>query len=314
MARRKHPDFRELDGILLFDKPKGLSSNQALQQVRRLFGAEKGGHTGSLDPLATGLLPMCFGEATKIAGLLLAESKAYETVARFGVETDTADADGEVIARKPVATIDDLAIDAALRSFIGSIRQIPPIYSALKQGGEPLYLKARRGEHVEVEAREVRIDAIERLERGPDWVRLRVECGSGTYIRSLVRDLGAALGCGAHVEELRRLWAEPFRAPRMVTLEQLQVVAAQGRDALDALLLPIEAGLAHTPQLVLDPDQALRLGQGQVLPWPTSLPAGGYAAMSQDGRALALVELQADGGLRPRRLLRWAAIGASEAR
>lgn len=309
MARRKHPAFRELDGILLLDKPRGISSNAALQQARRLFAAEKGGHTGSLDPLATGLLPLCFGEATKIAGLLLAERKAYETLARFGIETDTADADGEVIARAPVPTLDVVEVKAALQPFLGRIRQIPPIYSALKQGGEPLYLKARRGEQVEVEAREVEIHAIALMDLGPDWARLRIECGSGTYIRSLVRDLGAALGCGAHVAELRRLWVEPFQNPLMHSLDALQAVAAQGRDALDALLLPLEAGLAHVPQLRLSDEQAHRLGQGQALEWPNQA-VGEYAAMSTTGRALGLVQLEGDGRLRPRRLFRWAAVGA----
>jgi len=312
MARRKHPAFRELDGILLLDKPRGISSNAALQQARRLFAAEKGGHTGSLDPLATGLLPLCFGEATKIAGLLLAERKAYETLARFGIETDTADADGEVISQRPVLPLEVSAVEAALQVFLGRIRQIPPIYSALKQGGEPLYLKARRGDHVEVEAREVEIYAIELMELGPDWARLRIECGSGTYIRSLVRDLGAALGCGAHVAELRRLWVEPFQNPLMYSLDALQDAAAHGRDALDALLLPLEAGLAHVPQLRLSDEQAHRLGQGQALEWPDQ-SAGDYAVMSMTGRALGLVQLEADGRLRPRRLFRWAAVGASAA-
>lgn len=309
MARRKHPAFREVDGILLLDKPRGVSSNQALQQARRLFAAEKGGHTGSLDPLATGLLPLCFGEATKIAGLLLAERKAYETLARFGIETDTADADGETTARRPIPTLDALMLRVALEPFLGRIRQVPPIYSALKQGGEALYVKARRGEHIEIAAREVEIHAIELIEFGPDWARLRVECGSGTYIRSLVRDLGAKLGCGAHVAELRRLWVEPFRTPQMHTLDALQATAAEGRDALDALLLPIEAGLAHVPQLVVSDEQIQRLGQGQALEWLETAATGEYAAMTPTGRAVGMVQLEADGRLRPRRLFRWAAIG-----
>jgi len=219
--------FRRLDGILLLDKPQGLSSNQALQRVRHLFRADKGGHTGSLDPLATGLLPVCFGEATKIAGGLLGARKAYETVARLGVVTDTDDAEGQPLRERPVPAINIDTIDAALAQLAGRIQQRPPVYSALKRGGEPLYAKARRGEVIEVEAREVEVHAFELLNAADlldgdePLLRLHVECGSGTYVRSLVRDLGELLGCGAHVAELRRLWVDPFREPRMWTLEAL---------------------------------------------------------------------------------------------
>lgn len=300
--RKKHPAFRELDGILLLDKPRGMSSNAVLQVVRRLFSAEKGGHTGALDPLATGLLPLCFGEATKIAGLLLSERKAYETLARLGVETDTCDADGAIIAERPVPSLAVAQVRDALAPLLGRIRQVPPIYSALKLQGEPLYLKARRGESVEVAAREVQVHAIDLIELGADSIRLRIECGSGTYIRSLVRDLGAALGCGAHVAELRRLWVEPFRSPRMYTVAELESVATQGREALDALLLPIEAGLVGLRAFRLDRDQARRLGQGQVLPWAAEV-AGEGVACDESGRALGLVVLT-DAGLRPKRLFK----------
>jgi tRNA pseudouridine55 synthase len=300
--RRKHPAFRELDGLLLLDKARGMSSNAALQLARRLFGAEKGGHTGALDPLATGLLPLCFGEATKIAGLLLSERKAYETVARFGIETDTADADGAIIAERAVPVLSEAQVSAALQPFVGRIAQVPPIYSALKRDGEALYLKARRGESVEIAARDVDVYRIDVLGLEPDGVRLQVECGSGTYIRSLVRDLGASLGCGAHVAELRRLWVEPFRAPRMYTLDALEAVAGDGRAALDALLLPIEAGLAGMRSFLLDADEARRLGQGQVLSRPDEADGGGVAYGS-GGKALGLVDL-VRGELRPRRLFR----------
>jgi tRNA pseudouridine55 synthase len=296
--RRKHPAFRELDGILLLDKPHGMSSNAALQLARRLYRAEKGGHTGALDPLATGLLPLCFGETTKIAGLLLSERKSYETLARFGVETDTADADGEVIERRPVPPLSHALVEAALLPFIGRIQQVPPIYSALKRDGEPLYLRARRGEVVEVEAREVHVERIELLELGADFARLRIECGSGTYVRSLVRDLGAALGCGAHVEALRRLWVDPFRAPRMHTLEELQSLEPAARDAL---LLPIEAGLSGFDAIALDLDQARRLAQGQAVSCETSLAAREVVAYGPSGRALGLARLEGQ-ELRPRRL------------
>lgn len=300
MSRRKpHPDFRPIDGLLLLDKPRGMSSNAALQQARRLVGAEKGGHTGALDPLATGLLPLCFGEATKIAGLLLAERKAYETLAVFGAETDTCDADGEVTARHPLP--DPARLAQALPAFIGRIQQVPPVYSALKRDGEPLYAKARRGEAVEIAPRTVDVHAIEIVEASEDHARLRIECGSGTYIRSLVRDLARALGSGAHVGELRRCWVEPFRAPRMHTLEALAAARAQGR--IGDLLLPIDAGLAHFPKVQLDADQSRRLGQGQTLFW-SGAGEGEHAAFDEGGRVLGLVTLR-EGRLMPRRMFTW---------
>jgi tRNA pseudouridine55 synthase len=306
--RRKHPAFRELDGILLLDKPGGMSSNAALQLARRLYRAEKGGHTGALDPLATGLLPLCFGETTKIAGLLLSERKSYETLARFGIETDTADADGIAIERRPVPPLTRAAVEAALVPFIGRIQQVPPIYSALKLDGEPLYVRARRGEIVEVPAREVVVDRIELLELGVDFARLQVDCGSGTYIRSLVRDLGAVLGCGAHVEALRRLWVDPFRAPCMHTLEALQGMDPVARDAV---LLPIEAGLTGFPRVALDADQSKRLGQGQAVSLePGTADRDEAVAYGPDGRALGLVD-RIGAEVRPRRLFHAARAAAA---
>ena len=314
--------FRPLDGILLLDKPAGLSSNQALQRVRHLLRAEKGGHTGALDPLATGLLPLCFGEATKIAGLLLGGRKAYEAEVRLGQVTDTDDADGQVLRERPVPTLDRDTVEAALKPFLGRIRQRPPIYSALKQGGEPLYAKARRGEAIVVPEREVEVDAIELVALDGGRLRLAVTCGSGTYIRSLARDLGEALGCGAHITALRRTWVEPFNPPAMFTFESLEAVAASGREgALEALLLPVEAGLAHWPAAVVGPDEARRLGQGQAVSGLKSLlqgadeaPVGGTSVpkpftvnlLDESGRSLGLGEWREDGQLWPKRLFRWA--------
>jgi tRNA pseudouridine55 synthase len=294
--------FRPLDGLVLLDKPAGLSSNQALQQARRIFRAAKGGHTGALDPLATGLLPLCFGEATKIAGLLLGARKAYETTAMLGLTTDTDDADGQPLRERPVPALDDAAIEAALALLRGHIRQRAPIYSALKQGGEPLYARARRGEAIEAPVREVEVHALELLERDGPRLRLRVECGSGTYVRSLVRDLGEALGCGAHVQVLRRLWVEPFRSPRMFTLEHLQALA-QDPEALDACLLPVAAGLIDYQRVELDAGQAHRFGQGQRLR-PAGAPTGPaeVAAFDASGRVLGMAQLDETGLLHPKRL------------
>jgi tRNA pseudouridine55 synthase len=313
MSQKPRTVFRELHGLLLLDKPQGLSSNQALQRARHLFRAEKAGHTGSLDPLATGLLPICFGEATKIAGGLLGARKAYETVARLGVVTDTDDAEGQPLRERPVPELTIPRIDTALRQLTGRIRQRPPIYSALKRGGEPLYAKARRGETVEIEEREVDVhafdllNAADLLHSGEPLLRLHVECGSGTYVRSLVRDLGELLGCGAHVAELRRLWVDPFREPRMWTLEALQdLVERAGERVLDACLLPIEAGMTAWPEVQVSPAQAQRLGQGQSVSGDFR-PAGSVALFDGSGRALGLGEVDGDGRLRPQRLFTWAA-------
>jgi tRNA pseudouridine55 synthase len=281
---------RDIHGILLFDKPQGLSSNQALQSVRRLYGAAKAGHTGSLDPLATGLLPVCFGEATKIAGLLLGSRKAYVTEAKLGETTDTDDAEGRILQTREVPAIDDASIDAALATLTGRITQVPPAYSAIKQGGEPLYRRARRGESVEVPEREVDVHAFTLVGRVPSGLRLHVECGSGTYVRSLVRDLGERLGCGAHVVSLRRLWVEPFLTPRMTGLDELGGIAENGgAAALDALLMPLESGLAGYSRVAVDEAAARRLRQGQLADAPDA-PPGRHMALDAAGRAVALVE------------------------
>lgn len=257
---RSRTQFRPLHGILLLDKPAGMSSNQALQRVRHLLRAEKGGHTGSLDPLATGLLPLCLGEATKIAGLLLGEDKAYETTALLGASTDTDDADGSLIEQRPVPELDRTTLERALKRFLGRIEQRPPQYSALKQGGVANYQRARAGEVVEVASRQVEVMAIEIVDWQSPRLTLRIHCGSGTYIRSMVRDLGEQLGCGAHVERLRRLWVRPFVEPRMHTLAELESFDEPAREAC---LLPLDEGLRHLPALEIEAEQLAKLRQGQ---------------------------------------------------
>jgi tRNA pseudouridine55 synthase len=296
--------FRPLDGILLLDKPPGLSSNQALQRVRHLLRAAKGGHTGALDPLATGLLPLCFGEATKVAGLLLGGHKAYRATVALGLTTDTDDADGRVLRERPVPDLTPELVMKALGPFLGRIRQRPPIYSALKQGGEALYAKARRGEEIQVPEREVDVDAIELLALQGSQLELAITCGSGTYIRSIARDLGEVLGCGAHVTALRRTWVDPFRAPLMHTLASLEALEEPAREAL---LLPVEAGLAHWPSLALEPEAARRLGLGQAVAVPGARPGPELNVTDLSGRSLGLGRVGEDGLLRPRRLFCWAA-------
>ena len=303
--------FRDVSGILLLDKPLGLSSNQALQKARRLFRAQKAGHTGSLDPLATGLLPICFGEATKIAGYLLGARKAYTAQCRLGATTTTDDAEGEIVQTRAVPVLDDAAIEAALAALRGRIVQIPPAYSAIKQGGVPLYKRARRGEDVEVPPREVEVHAFDLVERNGDLLTLHVECGSGTYVRSLARDLGEKLGCGAHLTALRREWVAPFVRPAMWTWAQLERIAAeQGPDALDRLLLPLEQGLEALPAMQLSAAQAVALRQGKRLE-RTGVDATPLCrALDGQGSLVALVEINSDGAARVLRGFNTAAVEA----
>ena len=290
--------FRSLHGIVLLDKPLGLSSNQALQAVRKLLRAEKGGHTGALDPLATGLLPLCMGEATKIAGTLLGSRKAYLAECRLGATTTTADLEGDIVAERPVPDLDEARIEQALTRLRGRITQVPPVYSALKQDGEPLYLRARRGEDVAAPPREVDIYRLDLLERAGDRLKLYVECGSGTYVRSLAVDLGEDLGCGAHLTALRRLWVEPFRTPTMVSLETLQAAAEQGDAALLAHVLPIAEGVTDLPQLRLDAEQSFAVSQGRQIAVAPLAEETRHAVFADDGRLLALADIREDGVLR----------------
>jgi len=270
MARK--PKGRRIDGVFLLDKPTGISSNGALQRVKRIYGAAKAGHTGALDPLATGMLPICLGEATKFSQFLLDSDKRYRTTAKLGIRTDSSDADGAVIERKPVPALTKEQIEMLLREhFSGSIEQVPSIYSALKHNGQPLYKLARQGIQVEVKPRRVQIHEIRLLALRADELELEVFCSKGTYIRSIVEDLGLLLGCGAHVSQLRRLETGPYRESMMMTLEQLQALAEpragddqeciQGR--LDQVLLPPWSAIATLPALELSAAQAKQLQCGQ---------------------------------------------------
>lgn len=296
---------RSVSGILILDKPRGMSSNAALQKVRWLLNAEKAGHTGSLDPLATGVLPLCFGEATKFSQYLLDAEKAYETVMHLGVTTSTGDAEGEVLAQQPV-TVSREALEAALPPFRGAIQQIPPMYSALKKDGQPLYKLARAGEVVEREARSVTIERLELTRFETPFADLSVKCSKGTYIRSLVEDIGQALGCGAHVAGLRRTQAGPFELSQAVSLDELLAThEAGGAEALDRFLLPSDSGLEHWPTVQLSAHSAYYWLHGQPV-WVPGAPTFGMMRVYDDNaRFIGIGEAADDGRIAPRRLIRF---------
>ena len=260
MARRS---FRKLNGILLLDKALGVSSNKALQDARFLYQAEKAGHTGSLDPLASGMLPICFGEATKVSGLLLDSSKRYQTTATLGFVSTTGDEEGEKLNARAIPALSPAFLESVLSRFRGSIPQIPPMYSALKKDGQPLYKLARQGLEVERKPRQVTIYQLQLLSFSENSLQLDVVCSKGTYIRTLVEDIGEALGCGAYVSRLHRVSVDPFADQAMYSLQSLREVASQAATDLDHLLLPIDAALPHLPRLDLSEEWAARLQQGQ---------------------------------------------------
>jgi tRNA pseudouridine55 synthase len=301
---RHHGNERRVDGILLLDKPSGLTSNAALQKVKRLYRARKAGHTGSLDPLASGLLPVCFGEATKVSGFLLDADKHYWVSCRLGVRTTTADAEGAVLETRPVDAVTAERLREVMERFTGSIEQIPPMYSAVKHQGQRLYALARQGVEVLREPRQVTIHAMELLDFRPPLVEIDVHSSKGTYIRSLVEDIGEVLGCGAHVADLRRFGVGPFSAAGMVTLETLEERRdAGGGAALDALLLPMESGLSQWPDVRLTGDAAFYLRQGQAVLVPHAPTTGLVRLYEGQRRFLGVGEILNDGRVAPRRLL-----------
>ncbi|WMS86532.1 tRNA pseudouridine(55) synthase TruB [Pleionea litopenaei] len=277
MARKRKG--RPVNGILLLDKPTGHSSNHVLQKVRRMFNAQKAGHTGSLDPLASGMLPICFGEATKFSQYLLDAHKAYRVTARLGEKTSTADAEGEVIETRPVnVTLSQL--EEVIGSFLGHSMQVPSMYSALKHQGQPLYKLARQGIEVERKARPIEIMALQLESFTEQDFSMYVECSKGTYIRNLVEDIGEQLGCGAHVTVLRREWVAHFESDEMQSLDELQQLRdEEAFTDMDALLLPVDAALHGYPSVELDADSAFYFKQGQCV--QAALPK--ESEVGQDG-------------------------------
>jgi tRNA pseudouridine55 synthase len=292
---------RPVDGILLLDKPIGLTSNRALQQVKRRYRARKAGHTGSLDPLASGMLPICFGQATKVSAFLLDAAKAYTVQAHWGRRTDTADADGQTLEESSVSEVTRDTLEQALELFTGEIEQIPPMYSALKHGGRRLYQLARAGQTVDRPARSVQIHELSIEQFDNCRPVLRVRCSKGTYVRTLVEDLAAACGTLGYVAGLRRLWVEPFVRSSMVTMEQLE--AAGDEAALDRLLMPVDAAIADWASLELGADQAYYLSHGHpVTAVCQGLAPGRVRLYGPEARFLGIGEILGDGRVAPRRL------------
>lgn len=283
--------YRSLDGVLLLDKPPGLSSNAALQRARRLLRAAKAGHTGSLDPLATGMLPLCFGEATKVAGYLLDGDKRYAFRLALGHATTTGDAEGERLASAPVPELTDSAIEGAMAGLRGPQNQVPPMHSALKREGRPLYELARQGIEVERAARRVVLHELVCTGFGEDWLEAEVQCSKGTYVRVVGECLARALGTAGHLAALRRIWAAPFAGRPMVRLDELEAESEEGREAR---LLPAEDALVDHPAVTLEPDAARSLARGQHPPAaaaPDGLPSGGVTRLfGPDGSFLGLGE------------------------
>lgn len=300
MSRRQRKG-RPVNGVLLLDKPLGLSSNKALQQVKNLYRAAKAGHTGSLDPLATGMLPVCFGEATKISAFLLDADKRYRFTCQLGTTTSTGDAEGEVLETRDCSAIRLADVERVLPDFLGDIDQVPPMYSALKHNGQRLYKLAREGIEVERKPRTITIYDIVLHSLKGDLLDLEVECSKGTYVRTLAEDIGEVLGCGAHVVELRRLSVGPYQG-EMFTMEQLQQLAAQGDEALDQVLLSIESGVADWPDVRLGADAAFYMGQGQPVLVPNA-PTQGWVRIYDQQKFIGVGEIQDDGRVAPRRMI-----------
>ncbi len=301
---------RDIHGVLLLDKPQGLSSNDALQKVKRLYNANRAGHTGALDPLATGMLPICLGEATKFSQYLLDSDKRYRVIAKLGQRTDTSDADGQIVQERPV-NFTQAQLDAALDTFRGDIQQVPSMYSALKYQGKKLYEYARQGIEVPREARSITVYELQFIRWEGDELELEIHCSKGTYIRTITDDLGELLGCGAHVIYLRRLQVATYPITRMVTLEQLNALLAQAQEQaiapgelLDPLLMPMDSPVENYPEVNLLPVVAGYVKQGQPVQ-VAGAPASGMVRITEgeERKFIGVGDIAEDGRVAPRRLV-----------
>lgn len=290
---------RNINGVLLLDKPLGFSSNQALQKVKWLYQAAKAGHTGTLDPLATGLLPICLGEATKFAQYVTDADKTYYATIQLGATTTTGDAEGEVLSTAPV-NVSLSQFQAASQQFIGEISQIPPMYSALKHEGKALYEYAREGVDIARQPRLIRIQNIVVDKFEVDVAQITVICSKGTYIRTLAEDIGAQLGCGAHLIGLRRTETAGYLLPQAISIEQLECLSIEARDAL---LLPVDSAIDSVPKIILNADAAYYMMQGQSVWLAGKIPNSDLRLYDENNSFLGLGFLQADGKIAPKRLI-----------
>jgi tRNA pseudouridine55 synthase len=299
---RRNPKGREVNGIVLLDKDTGLSSNAALQKVKRLFFAKKAGHTGALDPLASGILPICLGQATKVAGFLLADDKRYFVRGQFGQITDTADAEGEVIKTQPFEHLTDEEIRMAVNQFVGDIEQIPPMYSALKKDGQPLYKLARQGIEVDRPPRPVTIHHIDYLGYEQGVVSLEVSCSKGTYIRTLIEDIGNNLGCGAHVIELRRTGFAHIDITQTIKFPDLEKLATDDYQKLDEKIFATQDMLPNFDSAYLDEQQTIDIKYGRSIVFDTPHPFEIIKLFDHHKQFLGIGEPNEDGGIKPKRL------------
>jgi tRNA pseudouridine55 synthase len=300
---RRNRKGRDITGIVVIDKPSGHSSNHVLQQVKRLFDAKKAGHTGSLDPLASGVLPICLGEATKLSGYLLDADKQYAVTCKLGITTDSGDADGEVIAEQPIPDFDEAGLQTIINSFIGEQDQVPPMFSALKYQGQPLYKLARQGIEVERKSRRIRIYEIELLDCSYDSFTLSVRCSKGTYIRTLVEDISHKLGTGGHVTMLRRTAVAGYTLEDAVSLEQLAERRETGDLAvLDKLLEAAENALPDWPVVNLDEAASKTLSFGQSIQVEQDFECANVRLFDQNEKFMGLGEMSPDGVIKPKRL------------
>lgn len=302
MAKRQFRG-RPVNGVLLLDKPTGLSSNEALQHVKSMFNARKAGHTGSLDPLASGMLPICFGEATKFSQFMLDADKVYQVTAKLGVVTDTSDAEGQVVDTRDVGHYTNEQLEEILQRFRGDTLQVPSMFSALKHEGQPLYKLARQGIVVERKARPITLHQLDCLHYSGDVLELYVACTKGTYVRTLVEDIGHALGCGAHVTVLRRLRAGAYLEKDMVTMDSLQaLVDQQDWPSLNALLMPDDSMVSDYPDVKMSETSTFYLARGQAVQVSGAPSEGLVRVYSQDNHFLGVCEIDDDGKVAPKRL------------
>ena len=303
MKKNKKFFFNDINGILLLDKSSGISSNNSLQRVKRIYNARKAGHTGSLDVPATGLLPICFGEATKISGYILGSDKKYYAKCKLGETTTTGDASGDLLEKKEFPAMKESELIKILTKFIGNIEQVPPMFSALKYRGVRLYKFAYKGITVERKARDIKIYDINLLNVENDYFEMEVFCSKGTYIRTLVEDIGIKIGCGAHVLTLRRKETGPFHELDSFTLEKIEEISKKGLDALFSLLLPMDMALKNIPQIQLKKEEALSISQGRSVVVDGLPDAGELRIYNSLSQFIGMGEVTEDGRVSPKRLI-----------